>query len=65
MKKRRQVTNLKSTVNSKRESIHSHIPTSLIAAVKMWVRKETCQFLTYPVIFCHPTRLSEIQWKNV
>ena len=54
MKKRSQVTNLKSTVNSTRASIRSHIPTSrTVAAVKMWVRKETRQFLTYPVIFCH------------
>ena len=54
MKKRSQVTNLKSTVNSTGASTRSHKPTSrIVAAVKMWVRKETRQFLTYPVIFCH------------
>ena len=54
MKKRSQVTNLKLTVNSTRASTRSHKPTSrIVAAVKKPMRKETHQFLTYPVIFCH------------
>ena len=54
MKKQSQVTNLKATVKWTRASIRSHIPISrIVAVVKMQVRKETRQFLTYPVIFCH------------
>ena len=53
MKKRSQVTNLKSTVNWTKVSTRSHKPTSrIVAAVKIRVRKETCQFLT-AVIFRH------------
>ena len=54
MRKRSQVTNLKSTVNWTKANTRSHKPTSrIVAAVKMRVRKDTRQFLTYTVIFRH------------
>ena len=50
-------------VNRKKASTHSHIPTSsIVAAVKMWVRKETYQFLTYSYI--PPPRLQCLKFSG-